>query len=481
MATETTGTIDWTPVHQALRDGDIVMALEMFDTLTRQGHEPPRELTVEIAAAHVSRGNDLARRNLWDLALGRYRRARRMDPENGEATYRMGAAFAEMGATGAALDCLREAQSLLRRRQADQFTRHHLADACFQEGLLLQAKGNLRGARAALRRALKVKPDYQAVRESLDQLLPRMPGEGLSEPAVEREVLSGILGSISASSPDRRREALAALRDFPEYPEARAAASRLSDADPDCDVRFEARRTLGALPRPAEEPVAPATPEGQAGVESLARQLQSQDPSVRRAALAEAGRAPAPEMAAILSARLQVEEDAYALAQTVGLLARTGTAAHAAALEPLLAHPSCRVVANTVEAITQLAGELPLGLLLPLLESGDNRVRANALMSAVGARRPPVLGHLARMSSSDKESMRASALYCLERIDDPRIEELVIDMLRRESSPELLWKLAKLLARIATRQSVPALEELRGAGGEQLSYAVYVLQALADR
>ncbi|MBI2945905.1 MAG: HEAT repeat domain-containing protein [Candidatus Wallbacteria bacterium] len=470
--------VDWEPVKSALKAGDVVVALEGYEARVAGGAVAPQALSVEIAQAHVAQGNDLVRRSLWELALERYRRARKLDPASGEAAFRMGMAFRGAGATGAALACLREAQTLLAQLQHDPFCRHHLADAHFQEGLLLQEMGKLRPARAALRRALKVKPDYREVRHALDELLPKLPEATGGGSGVEREVLQGILDSLSAAQSERRREAVAALRDFPEYPDARTAALRLSEADPDPDVRFEARRTAGFLPRSQ----APAVDLGTAGpAAALAASLAATDPGVRREALAAATRQTAPEMAAVVADHLKREDDSFALAQAVTLLAATGRREHAALLEPFLAHPSCRVVANAVEAIAHLAGELPLSLLLPLLESSDNRVRANALMTAVGARRPPVLDHLARMAASERESMRASALYCIERVEDPKVEAIAFEMLKRESAPELLWKVTTLLARVATQRLVPELEAMRDGDAARQGYAVYLLQAIAGR
>jgi class 3 adenylate cyclase len=182
-------------------------------------------------------------------------------------------------------------------------------------------------------------------------------------------------------------------------------------------------------------------------LEDLVSMLESEDAPLRRRALELLGQsrnpgAREPILAALNDpdddtrvaaagalARVADTEDRGALDALFGRLRAEGSARVASALIAaagrlcrserilelgrFLESPDERIVANVVEALGQVRTPNATDLVLPLLASRNNRVKANAAMALFAAGRVEVLGTLKPMLMHSDPLMRASAAFAI--------------------------------------------------------------------
>ena len=225
-------------------------------------------------------------------------------------------------------------------------------------------------------------------------------------------------------------EAMVKLAGEPRPATLTARLEQLVAGHPSADVRFLARRSLGASRAAAG--TAPA-PEGPLTPERLAGLLGDGASDARLAAIDAAAVSGDRGLAATVAGALAAERDVRVLARMVSVLKNLGSAEQAEAVRPLLKHADDRVCANAIETLVALAGAVSVESLLPLLARDDNRLKANLVLALRDQYRVQVEGYVRRMLRAERFSFRISALYCARFLDR---EEIYPDVLRMVSEEE---------------------------------------------
>lgn len=143
---------------------------------------------------------------------------------------------------------------------------------------------------------------------------------------------------------------------------------------------------------------------------------------------------------------LAKEDDPFVQASLVKALGAVGDASHITALQGYLKSPDSRVRANTVEALEMIGDDLIFPVLVPMLQDPDNRVKGNTIKALMSYDEEAARDLIRMLARSSKEGRRDSACHCLSVASAPWVEEIVLEMLRREPSDELQKKECELLA-----------------------------------
>lgn len=131
-------------------------------------------------------------------------------------------------------------------------------------------------------------------------------------------------------------------------------------------------------------------------------------------------------------------------------------------LLPMLEHPSMRVIAAAIKSLCKLDPNMEIQTLHPLLTSRDAKSRLAAVLALMSAN--PRLGDemLTQLARSPTESLRHTAVKCLETIPLARAQDLVAEMFIPETSMLVLKDIARAIKkRGVSREGLEKLNAYR--------------------
>ncbi len=261
-----------------------------------------------------------------------------------------------------------------------------------------------------------------------------------------------LLTELESPDPGIRRKAIACLESLHVAGPALEILLRVATADPEPELRQEARRALESLQNQERRGPVPLRPE-----DDPVELLDAPEPGVRLSAcLAVADGKRAEALPGVLR-RLATEDDAWVragLARAVGAL---GSPAEVAALRPLLSDADPRVVANAIEAIDSIGDELGFTLVVPFLSSPHHRVKSSALRAVYRQDRGQALRTLELMLRSPNPAMRTGAGWCAQSLPAEEAEPLLCEALGYETVAEQLERLVAMLVRVGSHRALGAL------------------------
>lgn len=116
-----------------------------------------------------------------------------------------------------------------------------------------------------------------------------------------------------------------------------------------------------------------------------------------------------------------------------------------ALLKPFLEHASMRVIAATIKSLCRLDPNLEIATLHPLLRSRDSKARTAAVLALLSSNRRMGTEVLHELATSPSESLRETAIACLDTLSTADAETIRIEMFLRETKMDLLKELARAL------------------------------------
>ena len=81
-----------------------------------------------------------------------------------------------------------------------------------------------------------------------------------------------------------------------------------------------------------------------------------------------------------------------------------------------------------------------------MLQDPDNRVKGNTIKALMGYDEGAAKDLIVKLSKSTKEGRRASACFCLHVAEAEWVEEILLDMVKKEDSIDLLKTECELMA-----------------------------------
>lgn len=133
---------------------------------------------------------------------------------------------------------------------------------------------------------------------------------------------------------------------------------------------------------------------------------------------------------------------------------------YAQALLPFVEHPSMRVTAAAIKSLCKLDPNMEVQTLHPLLASRDDKARLAAVLALMSQN--PRLGDemLVQLAQSPTESLRHTAVKCLEAIPLERARALVVEMFIPETRMPVLKNIARAIKKRGVSRE--GLEKLNG-------------------
>jgi len=179
---------------------------------------------------------------------------------------------------------------------------------------------------------------------------------------------------------------------------------------------------------------------------------------------------------------LQKEDDPFVISALVKAVGAVGDTAQITVLQTYLKHEDSRVRANTVEGLDMIGDDLVFPILVPMLQDPDNRVKGNTIKALLGYDEDAARELIVKLARSTKEGRRASACFCLQVAEMPWVEEILLGMIQREESVDLLKTQCELLAEVGSETSVgPLAVRLETAGRDKGRCYKFALDALCKR
>ncbi len=272
---------------------------------------------------------------------------------------------------------------------------------------------------------------------------------------------------FTSPNPEVRKAAIYALGRLGTGPEVLVVLRNVAAGDEDPEVRYTAKKALnywegvlGDTRTDESTRLELKWPDGSLNSVKLAEALSSPRPGHQIAALIEAARIGDAAGLAPIRQLVAREQDPWVIAMAVKALGSLGDPTDVQTLAGFLGHKNQRVVANAIEALEMLGDpELPARL-TGFLGSEDNRVRANAVKAIFPHEPDRAFRALEDMARNQRPWMRASAIYCLKVLDDPRCEPLLLEMLEREYATDLVKELLEALVAQGTESAVGTLGAL---------------------
>ncbi|MBF0406544.1 MAG: VWA domain-containing protein [Candidatus Riflebacteria bacterium] len=255
---------------------------------------------------------------------------------------------------------------------------------------------------------------------------------------------------LSSISENERKEAVLALFKLNDS-RAIDILSKLVDKDTSIEVRYYARKAYYLLrdvhPNNLAEPFL-ELPEG-ISFDELERLLQDENPRIRREAVKLAGKLDPGSAAPTIRIVLTNETDSKLQGELLQILGRSGLNYDIPTIAEFLTAKESLLRSAAIEALAKIGNNDALECVLPLLQDPDSAVRA------VATKVLPSVGGAEML-----EILRSAAL-------SPNVvmREAVINTLQRFKAPHA----AKLLAHIATVDTVPALRDKAMAGLEGMA------------
>ena len=164
----------------------------------------------------------------------------------------------------------------------------------------------------------------------------------------------------------------------------------------------------------------------------------------------------------MLLSSIKDEQDPFVLSAYAKALGAIGDGSDVvwSTLQALLKHADSRVRANTIEALDKVEDDLVWPILVPMLQDPDNRVKANTIRSLLKRSVEGARELVAKLAYSSKQSRRKSALFCLDRASAPWCDEILRQMVDKESVDELVSEECRQLAMIGSKESIGVLAAL---------------------
>lgn len=160
------------------------------------------------------------------------------------------------------------------------------------------------------------------------------------------------------------------------------------------------------------------------------------------------------EIAAISS-----DDDSTVRSTVMSALAAAGGPTARRIFERALLDTDPRVVANAIEGLDRLGAGSRVEALTPLMEHGDNRIRANAIRALLHRRVPEAAGELLKMLADPRRMHRISALWLVERMRLTAMRERVRIVSESDQDPAVRRAAGQTLHRLAqlpaARNSAP--------------------------
>lgn len=188
----------------------------------------------------------------------------------------------------------------------------------------------------------------------------------------------------------------------------------------------------------------------------------------------------------VIKARIPLEADPFVLATLASVLGQLGERVDAPVLLPLLDSRDARVVANALDALNRMEAEAPVEQVRDLIHAADHRLRLSAL--ALFARTDPVNALLALpplIGENHPTLTGGIALLLGDLGNQPLATDLLLDLLADEERPHILRHITEALKRHADAapERVPEitrrlLEARAGSPAHTVPVLTSALQAL---
>ena len=179
---------------------------------------------------------------------------------------------------------------------------------------------------------------------------------------------------------------------------------------------------------------------------------------------------------------LEKEKDPFVISALVKAVGAVGDANQITLMQGFLKHEDSRVRANTVEGLDMIGDDLCFPILVPMLQDPDNRVKGNTIKALMGFDEGAAKDLIVKLSKSTKEGRRASACFCLHLADADWVEEILLEMVKKEETLDLLKTECEMLAEHGSIESVGWLAmSLETAGREKGLCYKFALDALTQK
>jgi len=147
--------------------------------------------------------------------------------------------------------------------------------------------------------------------------------------------------------------------------------------------------------------------------------LADPDPLVRQKYVALVEDRNDADLVPTLVAQIPVETDVRVLSTLVAVVGRMGDKNAVEAIVPLLDSPNDRVRANSVEAVALLAAPEDRRRMLRCLNDPNHRVRTNAILALWGQNFPGVRDALLQLATAREKKCRLAAIYAIGELGEP--------------------------------------------------------------
>lgn len=166
------------------------------------------------------------------------------------------------------------------------------------------------------------------------------------------------------------------------------------------------------------------------------------------------------EVLSMLISSLDGEADPQIISRLTKLIGKLGDSTVLLLLKKFLWHPDARVVANTLEGLGFIYSLDIIPVILPFLNSPDNRIKANAARALYGLNPSLAIEKLTEMVNSEEVFFRDSGTYILSTIADSPCQDLLIELLLRESDTEIIKKAIAALCGRGDASTVDKIEKV---------------------
>ena len=230
--------------------------------------------------------------------------------------------------------------------------------------------------------------------------------------------------------------------------------------DPDVGVRYTGRCML--FRRRVRMPGVDVTPPEGLRPHQIARLLDRADAYTRIRYARSLCQAYGPGVLPVLAAHLRPDEDPWVLSAVIQAFRRHGCPEDISRILPFLRHPDPRVVADSIEALSDLDPRRSLPYLGTFLRSPDNRIQANAIVACHDLAPRRAIEALRGLARRPEVWMRVSALYCIDALDGSEILRIAEAMGREEREPWIRKRIERILETKASDivlRDAPAKEE----------------------
>ncbi len=290
---------------------------------------------------------------------------------------------------------------------------------------------------------------------------------------------------FTSPNPEVRKGAIYALGRLGSGPDVLLILRNISSADEDPEVRYTAKKALnyweGVLSEnKTDEDRAPiAGPDGRLHLSNLDQALSSPHAGTQIAGIVDSVRLGDPGCLPLIERMLDHEQDPWVLSMAIKAIGSLGDSQAIPKIAPFLKSKNHRVTANTIEALEMLGDPDIAGRLEPFLLSEDNRVRANAVKALHPYQPDVALDTLEKMAINHRPWMRASAIYCLKVLDNPRCQPLLLEMAKKEYSDDLTRQLLDAVVAQGGEEAVGVLGVMAETEGDRQSLAKSALTLLS--